>query len=66
MTQSIPTREDALAHASDLASVYEKTAAVNETRVLQRIHRNQKVSAQHFLISNVPYELYGRTKLGVS
>jgi len=40
-------------------------AAVLKDNVLQRIHRDLTVSAQHFMISDVSYEDYGRRLLGV-
>jgi alkylation response protein AidB-like acyl-CoA dehydrogenase len=45
---------------------YAGAGAVLETNVMQRIQRDLTVSAQHFMISDVSYELYGRTKLGIT
>ena len=36
-------------------------AAVLEGNVLQRIHRDLTVSAQHVMISDVSYEAYGKS-----
>jgi alkylation response protein AidB-like acyl-CoA dehydrogenase len=39
--------------------------AVLATNVLQRVHRDLTVSAQHVMISDVAYELHGRRLLGM-
>jgi alkylation response protein AidB-like acyl-CoA dehydrogenase len=44
---------------------YAGAGAVLESNVMQRIHRDLTVSAQHFMISDISYELYGRSKLGL-
>ena len=44
---------------------YAGAGAVLESSVMQRIHRDLTASAQHFMISDTSYELYGRTKLGL-
>jgi alkylation response protein AidB-like acyl-CoA dehydrogenase len=40
--------------------------AVLDSNVMQRIQRDLTVSAQHFMISDVSYEIYGRSKLGLT
>ena len=39
--------------------------AVLETNVLQRVHRDLTVSAQHVMIADVAYELHGKRLLGI-
>ncbi len=53
-------------HIGDRALRQAGAGAILQSNVLQRIHRDLTVSAQHFMISDIAYELYGRTKLGDS